>query len=303
MKAIFIVGIVLGFLFAGCAQEETSAEEWEAIHTACTDSDFGQDEFSLGTASGPTGSGTDRCLGDGEKVLEYYCSGGEIEHINIACPEHYSCSDGACKQITCFDTDYGKDTSAVGTVNYGEQYVDACVGDTVVREYFCGANGSVGEEEIACPENHKCSLGKCVALAICTDSDGDDEGQIKGTTTLDSATYEDKCLGYDVVYEYYCENGTLQTKQVTCLEGQACEDGICVDAVVRECKDTDEGKSVYSKGKVTYWSQGEKYSEVDKCYDQNSVLEVWCTESGSVGFGIISCDSGDWCEDGRCTGP
>ena len=302
MKAIFIVGVLLGLLLAGCVQE-TSADEWEAIQTACTDSDGGQDEFSLGTASGESVSGTDRCLGDGEEVLEYYCSGGEVKHIDIACPSGYICSDGACKQITCFDSDGGVETSILGTVNYGEQYTDTCVSDSVVREYSCAANGSVEEVEVACPENHKCSGGRCVAVTVCADSDGDDEGKTKGTTTLGSTTYEDKCLSYDVVYEYYCENGTVQTKQVRCPEGQACEEGICVEAEVRECKDTDEGKSVYSKGKVTYWSQGEKYSETDKCYDQNSVLEVWCTESGSVGFGIISCDSGDWCEDGRCTGP
>ncbi len=305
MKAIFLIILVVGLIFiAGCPQEKTSKakEEWKTILSECTDSDHGQDEFTLGVAHGPSGNGTDRCIGKNEKVLEYYCSGGKLKHKNILCPSGYECSNGACRQINCFDSDGGKDTSVFGTVKYGEQYKDVCVGKNSVREYFCGKNKSVEAEEMSCSENQICSNGRCVDIEVCTDSDDGDKGKIKGTITLGSASYTDKCVGYDVVYEYYCKDNALQTKQITCPKGEACKDGVCAEAEIHECKDTDKGKSVYTKGKVTYWSGGEKYSETDKCYDQNSVLEVWCTETGSIGFGIIECDDGDWCENGRCTG-
>jgi hypothetical protein len=206
---------------------------------------------------------------------------------------------GACVEAACYDSDGGKDISETGTVSYGnEEYVDVCVDEGTVREYSCGEG--VVAEEIECGAGKICSNGKCVEVAQCSDSDGGVNEFIKGTTTYGSATYTDNCLSYNVVYEYYCESGELKEKQVVCPEGMNCQNGYCVEGPERECEDTDGGKSTHKKGTITYWIGDAIYEETDKCYDKYSVLEVWCTEDGGKGFGIIECGSGEWCEDGEC---
>ena len=122
----------------------------------------------------------------------------------------------------------------------------------------------------------------------------------EGKTTYNGEDYADYCLSYNVIYEYYCENDVLKQKQVMCAATEKCENGICVEDEEHECTDTDGGENIHKKGTITYWSGGQQYSETDKCAGAYSVLEVWCTETNSVGFGIIECSYDERCEDGRC---
>jgi len=306
MKGILVLILVFGFILAGCTTTtETTGGGWDLPSgpVECSDTDGGKDIFNAGTVSFGEERGIDRCLGDGEKVMEYYCSGGQMMSEDIECPAGQKCYGGECREIGCFDTDGGAVESIMGTVSYdGKEYTDVCLNEHQLKEYSCG-EGEVTEEIIECGSNEECSGGKCIALPQCSDSDGGDEAFVKGTTTYGSMVYEDYCLSYNVVYEYYCEDGALKQKQVVCPDEMDCENGYCVEAGEErgECEDTDGGKSRYKKGTITYWVGNTEYSESDKCYDDDSVLEVWCTEDGGKGFGILECDSGEWCEDGECT--
>jgi len=122
----------------------------------------------------------------------------------------------------------------------------------------------------------------------------------KGKATYNGQEYSDYCLSHNVVYEYYCENDVLKQKQVMCAEGDVCEGGVCVEGKEHECLETGGHKNPYTKGSVIYWSGGEQYTETDKCYDDSSVLEVWCEKDATLGIGIIDCDDGDECEAGEC---
>lgn len=295
--------LVLAVMLSGCPQEDGADEGiWEE-GGECNDSDGGKNEFEKGIVSVEDGTGIDKCLGEGESVMEYYCSDGRLMSEDIPCPAGFICDDGECIVIPCFDTEGGAFADVAGTVHYeGEEYADECIDDEWVREYSC--RGGVLEEALKCGVDEKCEAGKCVDVPPCVDSDGGQDVYELGYVRQGGATYTDNCLGYPtvvtVVYEYYCLNGTVAAIQITCPEGEECSEGVCVEAVERECRDTDNGRSRYKRGTVTYWVGAEKLTETDKCYDQNSVLEVWCTEEGSVGFGILECYEDDWCENGEC---
>lgn len=300
MDKIIACFLVLGLLLSGCPQErEGSPGVLEPpVLEECTDSDGGKDEFTYGTATLGSEAESDSCTEDG-KVLEYYCSFGAIESEAIACPAGHGCQGGECVELNCFDTDGGNVPGAKGTVQYdGEQYTDYCTEGGSVHEYYCGEG--VAEEEVACAAGEVCEDGRCTEGPSCTDTDGGKELHEGGTVTAGGRTYEDYCLGTYVVYEYYCENGAKKAEQMSCPEGEYCVDGVCAEEEEHECEDTDGGKKTWKKGTVTYWSGGEEYTETDKCYDDYSVLEVWCTDEGTVGFGILECESGERCEDGEC---
>lgn len=301
MKYFLGIFLVAALLLAGCPQEGSpNGGEWGGT-PACSDSDGGIYEFTKGVASVEGGAGTDKCLGNGESVLEYYCEGGELMNVDIECPEGFVCDDGACIETPCFDTEEGADARVAGTVRYGNaQYADACIGAEWVREYSCGEEG-VSEEALECDKDERCENGKCVPVLPCIDTDGGQDVYSAGIASVGAASYEDICVSYNVVFEYYCENGSIRDVQIMCPEGEECSGGVCVEADMRECTDTDNGKSRYKRGTVSYWVGGVEHSETDKCYDQDSVLEVWCTDEGSVGFGILECYDSDWCEDGACT--
>lgn len=302
MKQIFALLVVFGILLSGCPQEGTSGNGGGIVappQEFCTDSDGGKTIFTAGTVQTSSGTFSDRCLGNGESVMEYYCSGNQMASEDIPCPSGQKCYSGECREITCFDSDGGMVYGTVGTVNYdGVTYTDTCIDGSTLREFYC--DNGLAEKNVACGAGQKCENGRCVGVPVCTDSDGGQNMYSTGTVSYDGQAYEDSCLSYNVVYEYYCEDGAMAVKQMICQEGEDCENGRCVEAPLRECRDTDGGKSTHEKGTITYWIGDERYTETDKCYDQDSVLELWCTEEGGKGLGIIECDSDEWCEDGEC---
>lgn len=293
--------MALALLLAGCPQEGSPDGGIWGGAGSCSDSDGGIYEFTRGVATVEDGAGTDKCLGQGGSVLEYYCEDGELASTDVECPLGYVCDDGACIVTPCFDTEEDADPGVAGTVQYsGAQYADSCIDDTWVREYSCTKEG-VSEEAIECEEDEKCERGECMPILPCIDSDNGKDVYSAGVASVGAASYSDICVSYNVVFEYYCEDGGVRDVQIMCPDGEECSGGVCIEAGDRECTDTDDGKSRYQRGTVSYWVGGEELSETDKCYDQDSVLEVWCTEDGSVGFGILECYDSDWCEDGACT--
>jgi len=108
----------------------------------CTDSDNGNTIYVRGTVNASSGSsGTDVCVSTGI-VTEYYCSNTTGVTSNIACSANMMCSNGACVNITCSDSDGGMIVNTYGsiTLSNGTSYVDACLTNTSLTERYCTGN-------------------------------------------------------------------------------------------------------------------------------------------------------------------
>ncbi len=305
MKRLLVFILVIALALYGCASEQpvkpASSATGVNVVSTCTDTDDGKNPLVKGSVESPSGRGTDTCLGNGSEVMEYYCSGGVIKTEDIACIGNTLCSDGACRETPCFDTDGGQGTSVMGTVSYrGSEHTDSCSPDGLVIEYYCDASG-MQQATLSCAQGYACAGGKCVKKETCVDSDGGQDIHKGGTVSMGSSTFKDYCAGNAAVVEYYCESDIVKSLNVQCPSGESCVGGICVYAPhANECRDTDDGKNPYEKGTVTYWSGGQKYTETDSCYGSDQVWENWCEQNATVGFGIMDCDDGDVCVEGEC---
>jgi len=81
-----------------------------------------------------------------------------------------------------------------------------------------------------------------------------------------------------------------------------CLDGACIKpADVSICTETDGGKDIYTKGKVTGIHDAEGFisESEDRCENDGSmILENFCTAGLNYDYAWISCEAG--CEDGKC---
>jgi hypothetical protein len=300
-KLVLGLFLVMALMLYGCATQpvQPTGGTGTTVVSTCTDTDNGKNALVKGSVESASGTGTDSCLGDGTKVMEYYCSGGIIKTEDIACIGNTLCSDGACKETACFDTDNGQDNTVIGTVSYrGSEYTDSCNSDGKVIEYYCDASG-MQQATLSCAQGYHCASGKCIMTDTCVDSDGGQDLHKGGTVTMGSSSLEDYCGGNAVVVEYYCSDGAVKSTNLQCPSGESCVDGICTPPE-KECRDTDGGKYPYDLGTVTYWSGGQQYTESDSCYGDDQAWENWCEEDATVGFGIMDCDAGDICTNGRC---
>lgn len=305
MKRILAVFLVVALALYGCATEQPvqqSSGGGVNVVSSCSDTDYGKNPLVKGTAESASGRGTDTCLGEGSKVMEYYCSGEVIKTEDIECVGNTMCKDGACVDTPCFDTDNGQDLSLAGTVQYRDvQYKDACTSDGKVTEYFCDASG-MQQAVLSCAQGYECSEGKCVQKEACTDSDGGKNAGKGGTTSFGGIVRNDYCVGATSVVEYYCDGNEIKLQQIQCASGESCIDGVCAFVPhANECSDSDGGKNIYEKGTVTYWSGGQRYTDTESCYGYDRVWENWCEEDATVGFGVMDCDEGEECVNGACT--
>ena len=73
----------------------------------------------------------------------------------------------ALAEVTCTDSDGGKDYYVKGTVtDGGRSYTDYCQGAFYLKEYFClptssTGSGGVAEEDVVCPNGGSCINGAC----------------------------------------------------------------------------------------------------------------------------------------------
>jgi len=81
-----------------------------------------------------------------------------------------------------------------------------------------------------------------------------------------------------------------------------CIDGACVKPVtVTSCVETDEGKDIYTKGKVVgiYKTEGFISEFEDYCDNEGSmILESFCTAGMNYDTDWVPCEAG--CEEGKC---
>lgn len=141
-----------------------------------------------------------------------------------------NCEDEFYGGPTCTDTDGGANPDVFGTVS-GQGIAtatDFCYSSTQVREFYC--EGDIGKvTTITCGSGKTCIDGACITQTqTCTDSDGGQVFNVKGTTSKGVTSVVDSCSG-NVLTEYYCTSADLITNtQYTCPTGQTCSNGACV---------------------------------------------------------------------------
>ena len=142
----------------------------------------------------------------------------------------------------------------------------------------------------------------------CTDSDGGQNYNVKGTVSYGNWTRIDRCGSYDNnpsnnlndLNEFYCRSDGEPVEEVyTCPNG--CKDGACLKEITPACTDSDGGKNPYVKGFVK-----NKYfvTDEDVCLPLasttgfTSINERYCNEDGTTGSYVADCPN--ICKDGAC---
>ncbi|MFH0737090.1 MAG: Kazal-type serine protease inhibitor family protein [Candidatus Micrarchaeota archaeon] len=196
------------------------------IKSPCQDSDGGKIKETKGTVTSQGASLIDECS-TALKVKEYFCSNDVASSEEISCGAGMECSNGACVEALCIDSDNGKATTASGNVRKGaDTYADVCSGTGSVKEYFC-IGKTVDSEIIPCQSGYICSDGKCARL-VCTDSDSGKDIFTKGTAAYGNTTGTDNCYSTTQVLEYYCSSDSaVAVEKIACGTGKECYDGKC----------------------------------------------------------------------------
>jgi len=127
----------------------------------CNDSDGG-DVYTRGTVTSFGNTFEDRCE-DG-LVKEFMCEDEEPVSSLLQCPADFKCENGRCVRSvqTCFDTDGGNDIYVAGKVTIESlidaKYLDKCISDTRLKEYYCEDDELV-INEVECET--ECFQGRC----------------------------------------------------------------------------------------------------------------------------------------------
>ena len=288
-------GFVLLMLFAGCTSQPGGNSGTSTPNTTtvtCTDSDGGRDTYVLGRVSMAGTTHADSCV-DTSTVKEYYCDGGAVAVSELPCGSGYGCTNGACAEVPCSDSDSGEVAETRGTAISGAtSQTDACAGETSVTEYYC-SDGRILSRSLTCGTGKHCSEGACVEYT-CTDSDGGQKAGEAGTASRGDTRKTDTCSSDGrKVTEYYCDaSGSIKNASISCGSDQTCRDGACVGAA---CTDSDGGQIKGTAGNTTFGST----SHTDSCQSNTSVLEYYCSGTG-ISQATLVCDSGYYCNAGAC---
>ncbi|MDD5096573.1 MAG: hypothetical protein PHY95_03605 [Candidatus ainarchaeum sp.] len=194
----------------------------------------------------------------------------------------------------CTDSDGGRDTYSAGTVSLGSvNRSDSCVDAYTIREYYCEDGAILGASELSCGTGYACTDGACTAVP-CTDSDGGEVGETRGTAAAGATSNEDTCAGEASVTEYYCSEGAILSSTISCGEGKHCVEGACI---AYTCTDSDGGQETGEAGTASIGDN----RKTDTCSsDRRSVTEYYCDESGSIRNASIACGSEEVCREGAC---
>ncbi len=205
----------------------------------------------------------------------------------------YNSADGIstydCNQVTCTDSDGGKDYYTKGNFSYGSggissdwcsssfgngAFVSGCSADDIgctLVEYYCRDDVEIPpypQDKYTCPKG--CSDGACI-----------------------DCVENWNCASWSAV----CTSG-LQTR--TCNDLNACGSSISKPVVSRDCPtgkctDSDDGKNYYVKG-ITH---GPYVNNTDSCSSTGVyVWEEYCNDLGTQLGEYYKCPNG--CVDGAC---
>ncbi len=193
----------------------------------------------------------------------------------------------------CTDSDGGRDTFSMGSVSVGSIVrSDSCVDASTVKEYYC-EEGILGVSDIPCGSGYVCTNGACTPVP-CSDSDGGEVAETKGTATSGATSQTDSCASETSVTEYYCSGGSILSKSISCGTGTHCSDGACV---AYTCTDSDGGQEPGIAGNTSIGDN----RKTDTCSaDGRRVNEYYCDSSGNIRNTSIACGTDETCRDGAC---
>ncbi|MFA5412442.1 MAG: Kazal-type serine protease inhibitor [Candidatus Micrarchaeia archaeon] len=264
---------------------------------ACIETDGGYNIYAKGTLREGSNVYADYCSGI-SSVREYYCSGDNAVPVTASCGDGYYCSEGACAEYTCRDTDGGRDEDEYGTASKGsDEGADECYDADTVTEYYCSGN-EVESTRIDCSSGKICEDGECVTQE-CSDTDGGNDRADYGTVTVDGSTHRDSCTDLYTLTEYFCDGSNYDDATILCTGyNELCWQNECSPA---ECDDSDGGRdeSIYGTVLIST-TNGYSYSESDSCsVDLRSVREKYCSDL-KVESVVMDCAAEEVCNGGRC---
>jgi len=206
----------------------------------------------------------------------------------------------------CTDSDGGTEPAVQGTASKGnESHTDYCLDSEQLMEYSCLDN-SITMVTVICGEGEECDQGACVSkpepepnITGCT---GPIEANIylRESVTANGSVYEDTCIEFKVVKDYYCRDNKLESLNNECPPGYGCQEGRC-EVFSMECGETDDGNDTLARGKTTV-SKGLLiiFDKWDECVDEGMIIEHYCLENGSAATEELLCGSGLKCVSDRC---
>jgi hypothetical protein len=288
---IFGLILISGFVFADCTDSDGGLN-LNVVGTATSSTagiegrqDCCKAEYStyMGDAVAHIGLGGGPCTTTGSYLYEAICGANGVPTTAVyTCPN--GCSNGACIQTACTDSDGGKNYNVSGNVlgvsSSGEVVSgnDYCMGN-VLKELYCDASGFVNTDAYTCPNG--CSNGACVSgtASSCTDSDGGDNPDAVGTVTYNGATfiapdtgttnkYTDRCYvqsnGDQAVTEFSCSNNNLIASNHYCPNG--CSNGACLSSKqITKCEGSTDMNNFNGGSIVVTYSNDAKETLQDTC--------------------------------------
>lgn len=198
----------------------------------------------------------------------------------------------------------GNDLYTVGTVcKDGVCHTSNCESPNEIWKWTC-VNNIPTNTLLSCPVNSVCdgdNLGYCRTTGpiptTCTDTDGGDVPNIKGTTTDSSGQDSDYCIDNSQVMELFCWNGAITAENRICPYG--CLNGACTQSnATLTCTDSD-GDNILTQGIVTY----SIFTYKDSCKTPHTIYEWTCSNNLPIqtlkSCGSSFCQNGvtaDYCE-------
>ncbi|MEW6748707.1 MAG: hypothetical protein AB1295_03295 [Candidatus Micrarchaeota archaeon] len=287
----YIALFLMAILAAGCAQPEATADENRVGDGVTTE--------PIQECIGPV------CGIDGLTYAtdcEAEVAGAEVDHM------------GACLEIeTCSDSDGGMDVTVAGTVSKGDQsHDDYCDGEGRLQEYNCVDN-SMTAIAFECADGQECMDGRCVEaepeapvdetpVVETTGCHGPYDPDIysRDSATHNGTEYADECIEFDVVKDYICRDGKLETLNNECPPGFGCNQGLCEEQPYI-CNEADLGNDTSTRSR-TYVSRGLNvvFDQSDECVDIATIKEHYCLLNGTAATQEFECGSGMKCLSGKC---
>jgi len=172
----------------------------------------------------------------------------------------------------------------------------------------------------------------------CSDSDGGQNYNVKGTTSDQYSSSTDVCSAF-ILYEYYCSGDSLSWSSYdcsasgrNCYDGKCCSPRSCIDVgrscgtfndgcgytidcgdcpegqncvsgnCAQGCVDSDGGNEPYEKGRITGYYNGQFVTYDDFCIFINSerVMEYYCSSDTDITGVLVKCPEGCVEGEGRC---
>lgn len=221
--------------------------------------------------------------------------------------------EGACVEpaIECTDSDGGLKPGEAGAVQKGdESFSDYCLDPLQLVEYAC-LDGNVQMNTLQCGEGKECADGACSPLPEPEQNETPEPAKgcqgplepdilVQEGAVMDGVGYNDSCVDYTTVKDYYCKDNKLESINHQCPPGYGCEGGRCFQLSI-SCVETDAGNDTAVRGKTTVLrGMLTTFSATDECIDEVVLKEYYCEENGTYAFYEGPCPSGTKCLFDRC---